>query len=381
MIAVVTDVKYRMSLALIRDLGQEGVSVIACHGGEGRPFAFSSRYVSSAAVLPDPVQRPEAYLDALYALCAGVSGGRPVLLPVGAATLALLCRPETRRRFQQAADFLLPTQEALDLANDKSRLARLAVKLGVPTPRSFSMEGEGDFQNLPYPVVVKPVCGEKQGLTARQRYVIARDPETARTAYASFTFDGTPPVVQEYLEGEGYGLSVLAKDGEIVDFICHRRIREYPLSGGPSTCCMTVDAGPLLGYAQALIRALDYSGVGMIEFKGDGQGGYRLLEMNPRVWGTFPLVRVSGGSLGKDWARLAAGRAPLRQAARLGARMYFFPSDGARCLAALRAGRGREIPAALGDWISPKSREGVFEWSDARASAAYLLSYVKRGAK
>ena len=43
MTAVITDVKYRMSLSLIRDLRDAGITVTACHSGGGRPFAFSSR--------------------------------------------------------------------------------------------------------------------------------------------------------------------------------------------------------------------------------------------------------------------------------------------------------------------------------------------------
>ena len=45
MTAVITDVHYRMSLALIRDLAQAGVRVVCCErAGAGAPLGFSSKY-------------------------------------------------------------------------------------------------------------------------------------------------------------------------------------------------------------------------------------------------------------------------------------------------------------------------------------------------
>lgn len=378
MTAIITDTKYRMSLSLIRDLFENGIDIVAC-GGEERPFAFLSKGVKRRVVLPDPKTDPELYTERLLGLCSEIrekDGQKPVLLPVGAATLALVT--DKARLFEEASLCALPIFETLQVANDKAQLAKLAADAGVPVPESYLPKDENDFFKYEYPLVVKPVFGEKQGLSAAQRYVIARTPQQAQKAYRDFTFDGTPPVVQKYLEGGGYGYSVIADSGTIVNVICHKRLREYPISGGPSTCCVTVDGGFLKKYAESLIKALNFTGPAMIEFKMDKQGHPYLLEINPRLWGTFPLTRVAGSSMAYDWFAVAAGIEPKRIPPTVGKRMYYLPSDLRRGLSCLKSGQASQSLTAFGELFSPRSKEGVFEWSDPRASFAYLLSYLKR---
>ena len=86
MTAVVTDVHYRMSLALVRDLAQAGVRVVCCEGeDQPAPLGFASKYPAERVTLPRSGE-----LDGLYRLCGRLTreeGERPALLPVGAATL------------------------------------------------------------------------------------------------------------------------------------------------------------------------------------------------------------------------------------------------------------------------------------------------------
>ena len=378
MTAIITDVKYRMALSLIRDLSDHGIEVIACHSGEGRPYAFDSKGVVRTAMLPDAQAEPEAFLQVLAELCRSCREV-PVVLPVGARSLALLAGDMGRKALEGLCHTCLSTADALDLANDKARLAALAREVGVPVPEEYAIHSDADFAALPYPVVLKPLCGEKQGLSAEQRYVIARDAVTAQKAYVGFTFDGQPPVVQQYIPGGGIGYSVLAKNGEIANAICHKRIREYPLSGGPSTCCEVIDGRFVAGYAAKLVKALNFTGLAMIEFKLDTAGNPYLLEINPRIWGTFPLTRASESSIGYDWYALASGRSPEKIPPKVGTRMYYLLSDGRRAVSVLKKGRLGEVFSSMADWLLPRAKEGIFEWNDFKASRNYLLSYLRRG--
>ena len=166
MIAIVTDVHYRMSLALIRDLGQAGVEVLTCERESCRTSRVSpalgamSRYTARHVWLPE-----EGYLDALWELCREVGaekGRKPALLPVGAATLGALAAD--RERFRQVCGLFVPTTEQLDLFNSKERVAALAASLDISVPASYTRGPGGDVdafaRRLPLPAVVKPVCGE-----------------------------------------------------------------------------------------------------------------------------------------------------------------------------------------------------------------------------
>ena len=87
MTAIVTDVHYRMSLAIIRDLADAGVSVIACDYADiQKPAGFFSNRIAGRV----PLAR-EGYADGLFALCKQTmeqDGQKPALIPVGAKTLA-----------------------------------------------------------------------------------------------------------------------------------------------------------------------------------------------------------------------------------------------------------------------------------------------------
>ena len=368
MTAVVTDVHYRMSLALIRDLAQAGVRVVCCEREDvPAPLGFVSRYTDRSVRLPR-----EGWLDALYGLCADLArqeGLRPALLPVGAATLAALAAE--RERFGGVCGLLIPSPQQLDLFNSKEEVARLGASLGVPVPRTFSPE---DFTRLPLPCVVKPVCGEKFGLSAAQRYVIARAPEEAAAAYRRFlALTGAPPLVQEFLPGGGLGCSVLAEDGAILASLCHRRVREYPVSGGPSSCCRRVDEPGLEAYVSRLVRETGYSGLAMFEWKEDADGVPRLLEVNPRVWGTVPLTRVSRSGIPLLWARRSWSRGnpdapqPSWELPRPRAcRMQFAASDLMSAAGYLKRGEPGRAVGALGDLLNPAVKDGLWEWGDPR---------------
>ena len=137
---IVTDVRYRTALAVIRPLGRAGYPVYAVQTAAEsprRPAAFSSRYVYKAVMLEGSVKDKD-YAERLLALCTRVAknGEKPVLFPIGADTLAMLSHD--RARFRAVCDFLAAPPEVLDRANDKRAVAQAAAACGVPVPREYA---------------------------------------------------------------------------------------------------------------------------------------------------------------------------------------------------------------------------------------------------
>ncbi len=239
---------------------------------------------------------------------------------------------------------------------------------------------------MPYPCVIKPRFGEKLGLPAAQRYAIAHTPEEFILWYGHFSaLAKETPIVQERLPGSGLGCSVLCRDGEIVNCICHRRIRELPVTGGPSTCCETIFAPGLEEYAARIAAACRYTGPLMLEFKEDADGIPRFLEANPRVWGTYPLTRAAKTGFSLAWFTLAWNAGNPEQVLPLPAqtrsahvRMCYFPSDLIASLQYLRHGEPGRLLSAAGDFFNPAVRDGLFERRDMRPGFTYLRALLKR---
>ena len=374
MTAIVTDAHYRMSLALIRDLADAGVSVIACDYVDIKnPVGFFSCKLSKSVTLTRESGEAE-----LYALCKRVfeqTGQKPALMPVGAQTLEIVSR--SQEYFENVCGLLVPTLQQLELFNDKSRVGALAKTLGIPVPREYDIS-----DSLSFPVVVKPVCGEKFGLHAESRYVIARDMAQLERAVRRFTdITGSAPIIQEYLSGGGAGCSVLAHNGIVTAHVCHKRIREYPVSGGPSSCCIKIEAPRLLEYAEKMVAECGYSGVAMFEFKSDANGEYRLLEINPRVWGTYPLTRACGSNFSYLWYLSSLGLLLPPFDGGKPVKMVYYPSDFAAMLEYLRRGKIGAFFSGLADFLNPFVKNGLNEKGDRKPYQVYIKSLFERGRK
>ena len=387
MTVIITDIHYRMAVALIRDMVESKARVICCERESVRaPIGFCCKGVERCITFSD-----EDWIESLYALCAEVKaqeGEAPALLPVGAATMGQLATQ--RERFSVVCGLAIPTPKQLDTFNDKSAVAQLAQSLQLPTPQAYTiLSGESTAQfaaRIPYPCVVKPLCGEKLGLSAAQRYGIASRADDLVRLYEKFSaLAGEPPLVQEYLSGGALGCSVLAAEGKVIASLCHRRIREYPVSGGPSACCRCIEEPGLLQAASRMVAAVGYTGLAMFEFKENGRGEPRLLEINPRIWGTFPLTRVSGSKIGLAWATLAwnAGN-PGREMPMpalpkpRSCKMQFVLSDLMSAAGYLRRGKvGRTVGAVL-DTLNPAVRDGLWEWKDMGPAKMYYKSILER---
>lgn len=368
---VITDVKYRASIAAARTLGRAGYRVILAQTRADctrTPPAFASRYAAERHWIPcaaSDINYPDYLLSFLERYDA------PVLFCVGAATLNAVAWQ--RERFRPLCRFLIPSPASLDALNDKEIVRRRCLELKLPVPVEY--EGKPDS----YPVVVKPRCGEKFGLKAKDRYIIARSEDEWRTALAAMSAYDAEPLTQEFLEGEGAGASLLmGKDGALLGAICHRRIREYPITGGPSSCCESVYDADMIGKAHKLLRSFGFQGLAMVEFKAG-----RILEVNPRVWGSFPLTEKARSPIVVRYAQAASGApAPYRERDyRERVRMRFLLNDSAAMLSLLRHGRWLEFLKAIPDCFF--AEEAISSWSDPAPMWRYLgntlLPTLRRG--
>lgn len=383
MTVLFTDAKYRMTLALAESLGKAGYTLAACQRkGEGAPLAFSSKYVSYAELLEDDS------VNSLQSLCQRLSereGNKIVLLPVGAKTQLSISR--NRAAFEPFCHLCIPTAGVLSAVNDKKTVHEAARELNIPVPRDFTRTGgqttEEFLASLPLPCVIKPPFGEQYGLSAKDRYTIARTPIEARRAYERFARLGDEPVAQEYIPGFGAGVSLVMDNlSRPVSVICHERVLEYPVSGGPSALCRSFYDQTLVDQAVSLLKHFAFTGVAMVEFKGDYEKGFSLLEINPRIWGAFPLVRAAGSDFASRWCRAARGEEmPFTADYKRGVLMKYTFSALAAGLSLCKGGRWGKGMGAFAAVLNPAVQDGVFVLSDPKPGLAYMGSMAKKAFK
>lgn len=83
--------------------------------------------------------------------------------------------------------------------------------------------------------------------------------------------------------------------GELVAYFMHERIHEVPPTGGPSAMATFDDPELIAVGSKVLCGELKWHGVAMVEFKKDVKDDlYKLIQMNPKFWGSLGLSIATG---------------------------------------------------------------------------------------
>jgi predicted ATP-grasp superfamily ATP-dependent carboligase len=301
---LVTDGEFKHTLGIVRALARRGheVHLIAM---TSRAPAIHSRAVWRWHRAPAPGAADyDARLLEIAAAIAPLT-----LVPVGNGAVAAAHR--LRGRWPAGVGVALPPCESLAVANDKQRTAELARRLGLRTPRERRVasleEARAALRELGAPLVLK--SAREEGIKT-VRY--ARDEAGLPAAFgAARAASGDAVLAQEYVAGEGYGWSALYWNGTLMRSFIHRRVREWPPSGGTSACAESVPDAPALARSgTALLDALAWHGVAMVEFKGAPEpGAFALIEINAKFWGSHDVALAAGVDFPGDLVALIEGRA------------------------------------------------------------------------
>jgi predicted ATP-grasp superfamily ATP-dependent carboligase len=390
--ALVFDGETRAALAVVRSLGQKRVPVQVLASSR-RSLAGASRFAAGEILLPDPGQAPAAFAEALPALARQAAGS--VWIPVTDTSLAIV---DQIRAELGTVRLPIPSSAALAVSWDKGELLDLAERSGFAVPRTACPADEGELHalaaELSFPVVLKPrrsrVWTAGRIETGQVAYVHSRSELVAawRAVHARIP----RPLVQERVSGFGMGLFLLAAEGRIVASFAHRRRREKPPAGGVSVLSESIPVPVALrAPAERLLFALDWTGVGMLEFKvGETDGVPRLIEMNPRFWGSLALPLLSGVDFPWLLYQLALGTTPETPPRyRSGVRSRWELGDLDHLLIRLRGRSERDLDprapsraAALLQFLNPLAGHPEVLWlSDPGPFGCELRRYLAAAAR
>src|SRR6185295_8202986 len=218
------------------------------------------------------------------------------------------------RVFRAAGRLVLPPHETVVQAFDKEYTTRLAASLNIAVPKTIVLTSEADAAahagTLPYPVVIKPRSSEESLQDGRVRTtgapLYARNSRELLDAYGAISKRCRTAIVQEFVAGAGVGYFALMCHGELRAEFAHRRIRDVRPTGSGSTLRVSIplpagvrDAG------LAMLRALKWHGVAMVEFRLRADGTPVFLEVNGRFWNSLALAVNAGADFPSLLATMA----------------------------------------------------------------------------
>ena len=272
-----------------------------------------TRFCTGSFQYAAPQVKLERFLDDLLAE-AKKEPGTLVLPMTEASTLVISAN---RERFAAVgARLVLPEHADLLRAVDKNQTTELAQSLGMVIPKTFTVDCSQAIptavQAMPlrFPVVLKPRSSAEsstQGrmkMTGRPRY--ARDVAQLQMALSEMRQNCSSILVQEFVEGIGAGYFALMNHGDLRAEFAHRRIRDVHPTGSGSALRESAPIDPAIRDSSlAMLRALNWHGVAMIEFRIRNDGVPVFIEVNGRFWHSLPLACFAGVEFPALLARMA----------------------------------------------------------------------------
>lgn len=297
----------RSSYAVVQSLGRHGVDV---HVGDTSPFAMSrsSRYCKSFTRLPDFFLEPEEYFDKV---CQALKKtGAKVLLP-GHEDLGIFTRFE--ERLPEGVCLAMPPESSYGLAENKFNIIEFARETKCLVAETFNVNSTEHLvelaENIDYPAIVKAKAGN-----SAKGVRVARSKKELIEKYNNLvnTFDlknDRLPIVQEFLPGAAAGVCLLYEHGECKASFAEEYLRCKGLNKfGTSTLRSTFDNKNLISQAISVMDELNWHGVAHLDFVADREDNFKLIEINPRLWGALSLAVHAGIDFPYLWYRAALGK-------------------------------------------------------------------------
>jgi predicted ATP-grasp superfamily ATP-dependent carboligase len=295
---LVLDGESRAALAVVRSLGRQGLHVII--GSEYlHSLAGVSRFCRSTVQYSSPADDITVFVQSLQDLI--IKNKIDVLIPItDISTYAVL---KNKHLFENLVG--LVSFETYWAASNKISLMKTAAKLEIPIPSTTFIDPSTEqlpehfLSRLTFPIIVKPMASilASGNKIRKTRVQFASNRKELTHIICTDEAFSEPYMLQEVISGEGIGIFAFCKDGETLSVFSHCRIREKPPYGGISVVCESTQPDPLaLESAKKLLKALNWNGVAMVEFKRDSRKNNIpvLMEINARFWGSLQLAIDAG---------------------------------------------------------------------------------------
>lgn len=296
---LILDGNENQAVASVRSLARAGHRVFV-----GASTVWSkagwSRGAAGTFVYPAPQQDALAFVRCI-AEEAAREPGTLVLPMTERTTLPLSLHRDVI--YAAGARMVLPPHATVLRAFDKQETTRLARSLGVSVPHTTVINNINEARkaaaSLPYPVVLKPRSSEEVTasgqVTATGAPLYACNAAEFITAYEAISQRCSAVLVQEFIEGAGAGYFALMNEGELRMEFAHRRIRDVRPTGSGSALRESVRPDPQVkAAALAILRALNWHGVAMVEFRQKADGTPVFMEVNGRFWNSLALAVYAG---------------------------------------------------------------------------------------
>jgi predicted ATP-grasp superfamily ATP-dependent carboligase len=299
---LIMDGLQKNTLAAIRTLGRKNYYIgVISNYQKLLTLGFYSKYCKEKYVINANAEDTDKYANEVSNLIKNTDFG--VLLPV--SLKSYLAVSKYKEKFEKIINVVVPDWEKMQIAYNKDRTMEFAANIGIPVPKTQLLQDKNNLNEIEkYPVVIK----SSDAAGGFVKYCNNRK-ELEENFGKLNSKSKTNIIAQEYIRGFGCGFYGVYDRGKLITHSLHKRLKEFPITGGPSAVAESHFDEKLFSYGKRLCDALAWHGPIMAEFKYDVEGDdYKLIEINPKLWGSLDLTIAAGVNVPEILVNLALGK-------------------------------------------------------------------------
>ncbi len=298
---LISDGDHKNTLAILRTFRDKYEMDVTSPLPKFLTLTAYSRYTKNVFVVKD--KNEDTYKKELFSILT--KRKYDAFIPVGLKTY--IFSSKYRDELLEEVNSLVPTWDSMKIAYNKDATMEFAEKIGVPVPRTIAIENEEDLESVDeFPVVLK--SSDEAGKFIRY----CNNADELQSGYRQLKSKSrTRIIAQEYIKGYGAGFYSVCRCGKMYAVFMHRRLKEFPITGGPSAVAESFYSKKLFDYGKKICKKLRWTGPIMAEFKySPEKDEFYLIEINPKLWGSLDLTISAGVNIPEIILELSIGNDP-----------------------------------------------------------------------
>ena len=264
--------------------GDIGVSVVSNEYEIVRSRFFKHKYISNKTGYAERLK--DAFADNSF----------DVIVPMGDKAASYLSKYKDEIEVLYKTKCAVPDYSVLSIVEDKSSFMAFCENNGIPHPRTRKLSDETIIElagEIGFPALIKPDHSVGARGITRVNTI-----EELKQYYPDISKHYGTCTLQEYIDNPDYYYNVMMyRDvkGDCLGAAIIKIVRMFPIKGGSSSCCFTVENKELEDLCKSVLDKLEW--VGMADFdvlQRKDTGEYKIIEINPRVPASLRAAYVSG---------------------------------------------------------------------------------------
>ena len=268
---------------------------------------YATRYVDHKFICPN-IQSKEDYESYFYNHLE--RNKYDLIIPMFDTSAEFLSKNKETIEEQYGIKCAVPSFDLFNVANDKNLLMEMCEKFNINHPRTRGLpygfkdadEVESDIvkvsKHVGFPSMIKPnLSGGAKGI------VKVNNLNEIKEKLPGIVEQFGPCTLQQYVEQPDYYYNVMlyrTQQGEIAAYTIIKIRRFFPIKGGSSCYCETIEHPSLLSQCAELLNCIHWVGFADFDVLEDiHTGELKIIEINPRTPSSLQASYASGVDFGQ----------------------------------------------------------------------------------